>query len=250
MIMSTSRSRCLVVLVPFVLVACQSARSIAKNRLTPAEELLARAVQFHDPAGSWGRQDLSFSWVSKRPNREPVPYAIEMASNGDFAMRGQRAGMELEYRVVNGVVQAKVDGDSEYSAEVGGRMVLDREDGLFWRNYMGFLAGMPMNLPGERAMIETEVQQDELEGSSVLALRITYPPEVGTDIWTFYFDPETAAMRGCRFDRADPSRDGETIVFSGIERIGELRMPKERRWYMNADWRYLGMDEVMASRRP
>ncbi|MHC5066564.1 MAG: DUF6503 family protein [Planctomycetota bacterium] len=235
----------LVLLLPCL--SCETSSTAAATELSPARDLLQRSIDFHDPQGAWGRKDLQFAWVSTRPNGSTTPYEIAMAGSGDFAMQGSRAGMDLEYRVVDGAVHAKVDGSSEYSEEVASRMVLDREEGLFWRNYMGFLAGMPMNIPGAEGWIDTEVSEQMLEDRAVLAIRVGFPPEVGTDTWILYFDPENAAMLGCRFDRADPERDGETIVFQGLTELGGMRLPRERRWYMNADRRYLGMDELRAS---
>ena len=123
-------------------------------------------------------------------------------------------------------------------------MGLIREDGLFWRNYLGFLAGMPMCLTDPGVSIDPEVTDAKLDGRTVRSIRACFAPEVGTDIWTFYFDPETASLLGCRFDKADPTKDGETLVFEGTTSVAGLRLPRERRWYMNADRRFLGTDEL------
>ena len=52
----------------------------------------------------------------------------------------------------------------------------------------------------------TEVVKDE--SGEVVQLRATYDPEVGEDIWDFFFDPETYALVGYRFFRDEAARGG------------------------------------------
>ena len=79
----------------------------------------------------------------------------------------------------------------------------------------------------------------------MLTLRVTYAPEVGQDVWYFYFDPESFALVGCRFFHDEAANDGEYIVFDGeVEGPHGLRLPRLRRWHMNRDGEYIAVDDV------
>jgi len=207
--------------------------------------LLEHSIRFHDPDTQWGRGAMDFTWKSSRPNGQ-VSYLFDIviAADGTFSLQGDRKGSALEYRVEGPDVWARVDGEEDLSEELRQSMGLTRDGGFFWRDYLGFLAGLPMCLRVPSVQIEPGVGDTDFEGKSVRTIRATFSPEVGSDIWTFYFDPETSQLLGCRFDREDPARDGETIVFEGLSDISGIKIPKTRRWYMNKDQRFLGTDEL------
>ena len=52
-------------------------------------------------------------------------------------------GSVVEYRASGAEWSITIDGESEFSEETRQRMRLHREDGMFWPNYFGFLAGLP-----------------------------------------------------------------------------------------------------------
>ncbi len=213
--------------------------------LNPAQELLRRSLDYHDPGGVWGREAIQLEWTSTRPDGAVgFTFAIELAPNGDFSMSGERKGHRLEYWVRNGEVWAGVDGTDQFTDEVREQMGLARDGGLFWRDYLGFLGGFPMCLQSPSVELAPEVLNVTLDGEAVLAFDVSFAPEVGKDIYTFYFEPESARLVGCRFYRDDPSQDGETILFEGESTANGMRLPLTRRWYMNADDRFLGTDEI------
>ena len=67
---------------------------------------------------------------------------------------------------------------------------------------------------------------------------------VGGDTWCFYFDPDTAALVGCRLYQDETVGDGEYPVFDGVVESDGLRLPRHRSWYVNAGDRFLGVDEL------
>ena len=106
---------------------------------------------------------------------------------------------------------------------------------------------MPMKLRDPGTRLDPAVKRTELDGRAVLALRVTYAPEVGGDTWYFYVDPRTFALAGCRFYHDESANDGEYIVFEGeVEGPRRLRLPKLRRWHMNRDGEYIAVDEVLS----
>jgi len=218
---------------------------VNENEHTSAEQLLARSIRFHDPDGIWNDNILELRWTSAGPDDViALDFEIDFHPRGSFAMKGEYGGAEIDYLATEGLATAIVNGETELSDEMRANAGLVREDGMFWRNYFGFLGGMPMCLDDPIVELEPEVFEVEFEGRTVPGIRTTFSPEVGTDIWTFYFEPETAQLIGCRFDRADPTRDGETLVFEELVSIAGVRLPKRRTWYRNADRELLGTDEL------
>jgi len=216
---------------------------------SPAEALLERSLRVHDPDGVWGRRAVPLAWTSSRSDGSvSFRFEVLLGLDGSFTLVGERAGHRLDYRVEDGeVVRARVDGSAEVPDDVREALVLGRDDGLFWRDYLGFLAGVPMCLRDPGARLEPAVAEAQLEGRAVLAVRATFEPDADAHRWTFYFEPDTARVVGCRFHRVDPGEDGETLVFEGLTSVAGLRLPRTRRWWTNADGRFLGTDELRAA---
>ncbi|MCY3600085.1 MAG: DUF6503 family protein [Gemmatimonadetes bacterium] len=226
--------------------------SAAATDLTPAQELVARSVAFHDPDGVWGSRSISMSWVgTDGEGGERVAVDLEFgADERDFALAGRYRGSAIEYETtadgwsasVDGVAQADLpDADRE-------RMRLHREDGMFWRSYYGFLAGLPMKISDPGSHLDHDVIETAFMDREVHAVRVTYDPDTGGDTWYFYFDPATAQLVGCRFYHEESANDGEYITFEGLTGDSGLRLPRLRGWYVNADGRHLGTDEVRTVR--
>ncbi|WP_419162973.1 DUF6503 family protein [Candidatus Palauibacter sp.] len=215
---------------------------------TPALDLVARSVAFHDPEGVWGSREVSMSWVgTDGEGAERVAVDLEFgADERDFALSGRYRGSTIEYATTVDGWSASVDGIAEADLAEADRerMRLHREDGMFWRSYYGFLAGLPMKIADPGAHVAPDIIETTFMDREVLAVRITYDAEVGGDTWYFYFEPETAQLAGCRFFHDESANDGEYIVFEGLSEGDGLRLPRMRAWYVNADGRHLGTDEA------
>lgn len=215
---------------------------------TEAGRLVARSIAFHDPDGLWGEAPIRLAWHgTDAEGEERMALDLRFAPGVDsFSLQGSYAGRSLAYRAGAAGWSATVDGRaaSELDSTVRGRMGLVRDDGLFWRNYFGFLAGLPMKIRDPGARLDSATAGTRFDGREVRSVRVTYDPEVGGDVWTFYFDPTTAALVGARFDHDEGANDGEYLVFEGLATDSTLRLPRERRWYVDADDRFLGTDVI------
>lgn len=218
---------------------------------TEGEVLLARSIALHDPRGRWAREALRVRWSSLGPNgEERIGFDMTMGPADRFSMRGTYAGTRIDYRTAGGEWSAEVDGEPEPGPAALERAVLDREDGLFWRNYFGFLGGLPMCLAGADLELAPDPASVSWEGEDVYALEVRFPAEVGRDLWEFYFAREDAELVGCKFWRTDPSSDGETLVFEGLVELDGVFLPESRHWFRNADGELLGTDVLAPLRRP
>lgn len=213
---------------------------------SPAAQLVNRSIAFHDPDGTWGSRPVDMVWFGTASDgSERVSVDLHFgADQSDFALSGRYAGSSIEYETTAGNWSASVDGRSSPDAETHARMRLDREDGMFWRSYYGFLAGLPMKIPDPGARLDPDIAGTMFDGREVRSVRVTYDPEVGGDTWYFYFDPDTAQLVGCRFYHDESANDGEYITFEGLAEGGGLRLPRYREWYTNDGDRFLGSDEI------
>jgi hypothetical protein len=248
--MSKPSRRAIAVVLPLLLVVLTSAAHAA----TPAEELLAQSIAHHDPDGAWERGGLRLELFEDRPggsDRETV-VTLGPTDHPDGQAFGLRWAVDGEVR------EGRLHGESCTWTVDGSPDIPDarREelnltcDRLAWlRNYYSYVWGLPMKLGDPGTRLAPEVTETTFEGSSVLAVRVDYDPEVGGDSWDVFFDPDTAAMVGYRFfhDRdIGDGRDGEWITLNGEVEASGLRLPAVRAWYTNAEDRLLGTDTLRA----
>ena len=113
-------------------------------------------------------------------------------------------------------------------------------------NYYVYLWGLPMKLLDEGTSLDPDAPSMDYQDKLVQAVRVTYDPEVGSDVWYFYLDNETHALVGYRFFHDEAKGDGEYITLDGMVEAAGLRLPKARSWYTNAEDRYLGTDTLIS----
>lgn len=214
-----------------------------------AEAVVAAAIAFHDPQGLWADGSFRLELVQTRPigGYTEVELVIDNGS-GRFWMQRVRFGRVVESAVTGDECWTKLDGSAEYSERDAQRFGLGCEAMRTTRNYYTFLYGLPMKLRDPGAIIDPEAVRTEFEGRDVWQVRVTYPPEIGTDTWYLYFDPVEHGLVGYRFYHDEAANDGEYIVLDRLQE-GDLRLPKVRAWFNNADGELVGTDKIMAFER-
>ena len=214
-----------------------------------AEELIAGSIAHHDPEGHFlsrgHRLEFRETRTGGRPDRKTV---IEIDVPANFFRLAR-----LDESEIHGVIDGEPDESTacgmtldgqpaaEVDAETRESKRLDCAGLVRMRDYYTYLWGLPMKLrdPGSRW---DEVTAAELNGRPVWRLKVTYDPEVGTDVWYFDFDPRSHALVGYRFYRDATEAKGEIISLQGVYEGHGLRLPKERAWVEVPGNRYLGTD--------
>jgi hypothetical protein len=209
------------------------------------EELLARSIAHHDPSWLWGAQALELSLEESRADGSTRKTKLMLDPRAErFTWWSQRGDHLLEGALDQGECSLALDGSSEISEQEKETHRLTCERLTLFRDYYSYLWGLPMKLRDPGTLIGADVLDTEFNSRTVQGLRVTYTPEVGDDIWYFYFDPETSALVGYRFYHDEAANDGEYIVLEGEVSAGGLKLPKARTWYTHGDDRILGTDTL------
>ena len=208
-----------------------------------ADDLVARSSAYHDPAGHFLGHAHRLTFRETRPDGDDrhavvvvdVPGERFVHSTGDPPIQSRLFGTACSF-VIDGREPTTEERETH-------RLACDRL--VRRRDYYTFLWGLPMKLrdPGTRL---GPVEAATFEGEPTWQLRVTWDEAVGTDIWYFYFDVETARMVGYRFYHDEAAGDGEVIVLSGELEAAGMRLPAERAWTTHLDDRYLGTDILTA----
>lgn len=212
------------------------------RRPPAAEDLLARSIAHHDPQGVWGTNPLRLEIHETRPGaaerttRITIDPAVPL-----FTLERRQGAQVLEGRIAPGECFWNLVAGDFSSDQVEGLTCAGLER---TRDYYLFLWGLPMKLrdPGTRLGPVTRV---EVDGRTRLRLRVTWDPEVGTDVWDLDFDPRTSALVGYRFFHDEATGDGEWITLDGELEGAGLRLPRARTWHTNADDELLGEDRLV-----
>lgn len=151
------------------------------------------------------------------------------------------------FEVNNNDCKVSLNGKTELTEEEIKTHRLDCERANMYKNYYTYLFGLPMKLKDPGTNIHEVVETKTFKGKEYLVLKATYDVNVGSDIWYFYFDPETYAMEIYQFFKTDDSGkqkddSGEYILLTEETIVNDIKMPKNRAWYYNKDDKYLGTD--------
>jgi hypothetical protein len=221
------------------------------NKTTEAQvmigpELLDKSIAFHDPQNLWGNQKLGFSLLETRPNGpDRKSFVLMNDLKGYFELKQKRNNHEIVYAIQNEEVDVLFDGSGNFSETLRDSFNLTSERGHLLKNYYSYLWGLPMKLKDPGTYVLEKIEETTFLNKAVFALKVTYAPKVGKDIWYFYFDKNDYHLAGYRFYHDEEKNDGEYITLSGIETVNGIKLPKERKWYTHKEGKYLGADILM-----
>jgi len=233
-----------------LLLAGTAAAGAAPASQMSADEVIARAIAYHDPGGAWSEGSFRLRIAGTRPLAGPTFTTIVLDNAaGRFHLQRERMGRTIETTVTGDECWTRLNGSSEFSDEEAERFGLTCEAMRRSRDYHAYLYGLPMKLRDPGTRIGPEAERDEFEGREAWSVRVTYDPAVGGDTWYFYFDTDNFALIGYRFYHDEAANDGEYIVLDRETEGGGLRLPRVRAWYMHEDDRHLGTDTIQAIER-
>ncbi|MFD1062835.1 DUF6503 family protein [Winogradskyella litorisediminis] len=220
----------------------------AQNLPTGAE-LLEKAINYHDANGNWPSFSGNFKVTMTTPNQSPRVSDININLPAEFfSVTAQRDTITQTYTVGKNNCSLFYNEKQLTEAEAKDKkMTCERAN--MYKNYYTYLYGLPMKLKDNGTNIDSKVERKTFKGKAYLVLKATYDAEVGSDVWYFYFNPETYAMEVYQFFKTDKKGkvkfdSGEYILLTKEETVNGIKMPKIRAWYYNKDDKYLGTDTL------
>ena len=231
------RLLCLLILAPLQLAGQQP--------IPDSETLLKNAIAYHDPNGVWGTFQGSFVVVMETPGELPRRSEIFLDQPANrFRLHVQRGETKKTYEWNAGSCNLSLNGQAEFSEAQAKEHRLTCERAVMYRDYYSYLYGLPMKLRDPGTQISPNVEKRHFHGKEYWVLEVRYDPEVGQDLWYFYFNPKTYALEAYQFYHDTAKNDGEYILLEGEHRLGGMRLPKIRTWFTNKDEKLLGTDTL------
>ena len=213
-----------------------------------ANELLELSISYHDPERNWPTFSDSLTIRMETPEQSDrlSSIFIDLSSNA-FYLSAVRDTIQTEFILDNDNCIVRLNGREDFTQEEASTYRLSCERGAMYKNYYTYLYGLPMKLKDPGAQISQDVISKEFMGKIYDVIEVKYDPEVGSDIWYFYFDPESHAMEIYQFYKTDDKGElipdsGEYILLEDMAVISGIKMPKVRTWYYNKNDQLLGAD--------
>lgn len=211
-----------------------------------AKEVLDKSIAYHDPNGHWDREEVKLSLYEQRPGADyRLTHLTIHQPTETFIMDQQRGPNHIYRKLSADGCSSGYNGNRNLTEEEKAQYRLRCSDHETYANYYQYLWGLPMKLRDPGTIIAPAVWRETIDGKEYLKIQVTYDPEVGGDIWYFYFDPDTYALSAYRFYHDESANDGEYILLEGEETHSGIRFPAKRSWYINADHRFLGYDQLL-----
>jgi hypothetical protein len=207
-----------------------------------APKLLEKSIQYHDPQGNWESFNGEFKIVMDMPGKPERTSVITLNLPEEYFNLSEQRDGKKSFRELNG-------DDCRFS-DAEGEVVTTKTDDtqcertVMMKNYYSYLYGLPMKLKDPGTILDPKVKKTTFKGKEYLLLRVTYDEAVGSDIWQFYFNPETYAMEVYQFFKGEDEKTGEYILLSDELEVNGIKMPKDRAWYYNKDDGYLATDRL------
>ncbi|MBV1922737.1 MAG: hypothetical protein KUG68_01780 [Flavobacteriaceae bacterium] len=209
------------------------------------EELLAKAIAYHDPQNNWDTFNAAFNVEMESPKSSKRTTEIKINLPEEyFYSKAIKDTLTTEFTLDKGSCSIVFCGTKDFSEAQVKEYGLNCERASMYKNYYTYLYGLPMKLKDAGTIIHENVERKSFKGKEYLVLKVTYDKTVGGDIWYFYFNPKTFAMEVYQFFHDESKNDGEYILLSEEEIIQGIKMPKIRKWYYNTDDGYLGTDTL------
>jgi len=215
-----------------------------------AEQLIKESINYHDPELNWRdfKDTLIIEMTTpKQTSRVSKVYINNL--NNNFYLEVKKDDNTLSYDLSYNKCALKLNGNSNFSTSDAKKFNLNCDRGKMLKNYYTYLYGMPIKIMDPGAIITNKVQRTSFHGKDYLVIKVSYAPEVGSDIWFFYFNPKSYALEAYQFFKSDDSGNtitdsGEYILFEGETMINNIKFPEIRKWYYNKNNQYLGTDTL------
>ena len=212
------------------------------------EQLLDKAIDYHDPEGNWKTFNGTLFITMETPNsgKRDSEVTINLPESY-FKLISKRDSLITTHTSDKGACIITKSDSLRIAKQTTKLNRSHCETTELYKNYYTYLYGLPMKLKNPGTNISDKVETKRFKGKDYLTFKVDYDSEVGSDVWYFYFNPTTYAMEIYQFFRTDEQGNikpdsGEYILLKDEAIINHIKMPKARAWFYNKDDTYLGTD--------
>ncbi|MGV6829785.1 MAG: DUF6503 family protein [Flavobacteriales bacterium] len=224
--------------------------SLCSQNLT-GKQLLEKSIDYHDPHGHWSKFNDSLTIFMETPDKRKRITKIKINLPEEyFYSKVVRDSLTTVFMIKKDSCEIVFNGSKNFSKETAIKYKLSCDRAKMYQNYYTYLYGLPMKLKDPGTIINPKVEKKIVKGKAYLVLKVSYPEDIGNDVWYFYFNTKTFAMEMYQFYHLDAKsgqeKEGEYILLSNEELIFGIKMPKKRAWFTNKDDTFLGTDVLIS----
>ncbi|WP_036151275.1 DUF6503 family protein [Maribacter forsetii] len=208
-------------------------------------ELLEKAIAFHDPEDNWStfKGKMLIEMENPKSSMRSTLVELKLPTNY-FKTTVTKDNYVIESELNNDECTLKLNGSTSIFPKIKDSLNISCDRAKMMKNYYTYLYGLPMKLKDPGTIIDNKVIKKTFKGKEYLVLKATYEKEVGKDTWYFYFDPKTYAMEVYQFFHDESKNDGEYILLSELITVNGIKIPKVRKWYYNKGDVFLATDDL------
>lgn len=212
-------------------------------------ELLERAIAYHDPHGNWKNFKGKIATVMTKPEAPSRRTDLEINLPAHYFKATVRQNNHtIDYILDRGDCELMLNNSTMIADHYRDSLRITCDRAGMLKNYYTYLYGLPMKLKDPGTIIDPKVLRKTFKGKEYLVLKVYYDATVGSDTWYFYFDPSNFNMEAYQFFHDEAQNDGEYILLSEETEVNRIKMPKIRAWYYNKDDKYLGTDDLVKAK--
>ena len=212
-----------------------------------ASEILNESIKYHDPDGVWTTLSAQLHILMETPDASNRNSFVSINRlKGSFSMEVKKDGIVVTRYLTSDTCYTLLNGKESFTIAERDTFKLTCERTKMYRDYYTFLYGMPMKIRDNGAHLNENALLVNFKGKKYWKLKVTYDEAVGKDVWYFYFNTKTFALEAYQFFHNENTNDGEYILFSNELTYKGMKIPKVRKWYMNRDDQYLGVDDLIS----
>lgn len=220
--------------------------NISHGQNTPLT-IIEKSMNYHDPDGLIDDAKIELILRETRPSGGDRHTKVILNEKKEYCKITRNVdGDKIEMKIKKTKAKIKLNGKSKLSKEQIEKYRLTPERAVFMKNYYRYLWLLPKVILDGGAVIAEGYGIDNFFGKTCLEIKVTYQPEVGDDIWYFYFNQDTYALEGYRFYHDEAANDGEYILLSDLTTYQSVKIPKSRKWYTHQGDKFLGEDILTA----
>ena len=152
----------------FCLLCCFMYVSTVTSQELTGQQLLEKAIQYHDPNGNWETFNGTLNVTMETPNNAPRVSTIKINLPEEyFYVKASRDQKTTEYTVEKDTCLIAFNGKTDISDAIAKKNNLSCDRANLYKNYYTYLYGLPMKLKDAGTVIDPKVTKKTFKGKQL-----------------------------------------------------------------------------------